>query len=223
MKERIVVVAPHPDDETLGCGGTLLRHKARGDKIYWLIMTGISVEDGFKKDRVMIRRLEIEKVGAKYGFNGIFKLNIPTTKLSLMPRALLVKMVGDVIEKVRPQRIYLPNKNDVHSDHKIAFDTIISAAKTFRSPYVKKMFMYEVVSETEFAPPLKDNAFLPNSFADITEYITKKVEIMKIYKGEIGLHPFPRSSRNITSLATFRGSTAGVRYAEAFMLLKDVW
>jgi LmbE family N-acetylglucosaminyl deacetylase len=83
--------------------------------------------------------------------------------------------------------------------------------------------MYETISETEFAPPLCCNAFIPNSFSDISEYIERKISIIKIYDDQLGEHPFPRSIENIKALATFRGATSGVKYAEAFMILKEIW
>ena len=82
--------------------------------------------------------------------------------------------------------------------------------------------MMEILSETEFAPGVKEDAFTPNSFVDISNYIDKKIEIMKIFKSEIGEHPFPRSERNLRALATLRGATCGCEYAESFMLLKEI-
>lgn len=83
--------------------------------------------------------------------------------------------------------------------------------------------MYEIISETEFAPPFQNNAFVPNCFSDISKYLDKKISIMQIYNGEMKEHPFPRSIDNLKALAIFRGATAGVKYAEAFMVLKEIW
>ncbi|MHA1384775.1 MAG: PIG-L deacetylase family protein [Candidatus Helarchaeota archaeon] len=83
--------------------------------------------------------------------------------------------------------------------------------------------MYETISETELVPALQENAFVPNYFVNISSYIDKKIEIMKIFESELGEHPFPRSEKNIKALATFRGAQSGVEYAETFMILKDIW
>lgn len=219
---KIMFVAPHPDDETLGCGGTILKHRAQGDEIYWLIMTNISTEEGYDKEKVQNRQQEIERVAIEYGFKDVFKLDLPTTKLDVVERSEVIKKLGNVIYKIMPEVVYLPSRNDVHSDHKVTFDVVISSTKTFRCPFIKKVLMYETISETEFAPPLQDSFFIPNSFSDISEFLDKKISIMKIYKNETGDHPFPRSEENITALATFRGATAGVRYAESFVLLKEI-
>lgn len=220
---KILVVAPHPDDETLGCGGTILKHKASGDEVYWLIMTNVFQEEGHSEANVRERQLEIEHVAKEYQFEEVFKLDFPTTQLDIIPRNKLVKAISNVISKVEPSIVYLSNRNDVHSDHKVTFDTVISSTKTFRYPFIKRVLMYEVVSETEFAPITSNNLFVPNSFSDITNYIDKKIEIMKIYKGEMAPPPFPRSKENLLALAVFRGSTAGVPYAEGFSLLKEIW
>jgi LmbE family N-acetylglucosaminyl deacetylase len=98
----------------------------------------------------------------------------------------------------------------------------MACTKSFRYPFVKQVLMYECISETEFAPALSENAFLPNYFVDITEFMDKKNQIMGIYSSEVGEHPFPRSIENIKALAHFRGATAGVKYAEAFQLLKYI-
>ena len=82
--------------------------------------------------------------------------------------------------------------------------------------------MYEVISETEFSPPFKDSVFMPNSFYDVSSYLDQKIAALEIYKSELGTHPFPRSITNIKALATFRGATAGVNYAEAFMIIKEI-
>ena len=82
--------------------------------------------------------------------------------------------------------------------------------------------MMETLSETEFAPSPKEDSFIPNMFVDITDFIERKIEIMKIYKSEIGACPFPRSERNVRALATFRGATAGCEYGESFMILKEI-
>ncbi|HDZ60909.1 MAG TPA: PIG-L family deacetylase [Candidatus Pacearchaeota archaeon] len=223
MKFKVLIISPHPDDETLGCGGTILKHIAAGDEVYWLIMTNISVETGYDKIQVKKRQQEIDNVAKEYGFKKVFKLDLPTTKLDVIPGGQIIESVSKIINKVKPHVFYMPNRNDVHSDHKVTFDSVISSTKTFRNPFIKKIMMYETVSETEFSPPLQDIAFIPNGFSDISDYLDRKISIMKIYRNELGIHPFPRSIKNLKALATFRGATAGVKYAEAFMVLKDIW
>ena len=220
--EKVLVVAVHPDDETLGCGGTLLRHKADGYAVHWLILTSIQEQYGFAASAVEARQQEIKAVSSMYGFDGVYDLDFPTMQLDDIPFSRLVDSISDVFKQIEPDIVYLPFKSDVHTDHRIAFRAAYSCTKIFRYPSIKKIAMMETLSETEFAPSTKEDSFIPNMFVDITDFIERKIEIMNIYKNEIGSHPFPRSERNIRALATFRGATAGCEYAEGFMTLKEI-
>jgi len=222
-KKKVLFVAVHPDDETLACGGTILRHKAEGDEIYWMLITNIHTGNEYDEEIVASRQIEIEQVAKEYRFDKIFKLDFPTTRLDEIPRGDIVKAISKVVQEIMPDVIYLPNRGDVHSDHSIAFQAAYSCTKNFRYPSIKRILMMETLSETEFAPPLIESAFIPNVFIDISDYIDKKIEIMKIYKGELMPSPLPRSINTIKSLAAFRGSSISANYAEAFMLLKEIY
>jgi len=219
---KILVIAVHPDDETLGCGGTLLKHKANGDEIHWLIATDIKELEGFEKTTVEKRGEEIDKVKELFRFSSVNRLGLSTTKIDEYSMSDLISKISSIINKVKPNIIYLPFKSDVHSDHKYIFDAAYSCTKTFRYPFIKKIYMMETLSETEFAPSTKEDSFVPNVFIDISNYMDKKIEIMKVFENEIGEHPFPRSERNIWALGTLRGATCGCDYAESFVLLKEV-
>ena len=220
--KKIIVVSAHPDDETLGAGGTLLRHKENGDKIYWIIVTNIFENQGFSKERIFSRQQEIEEVCHKFGFEKIFKMDYPTMTLSSSSLLSLVPKISKIFSEVEPEIIYTLNRSDAHSDHRVLFDAVAACTKSFRYPYIKQVLMYECISETEFAPILAEKAFLPNFFVDITDFLDAKLDIMKIFESELGEHPFPRSLDNIKALAHFRGASVGVKYAEAFQLLKYI-
>lgn len=219
MQDKVLVVAPHPDDETLGCGGTLLKHKNGGDKIYWMIVTNIQSENGWPEERVWKRQKEIHQVADMYGFEKIFKLDFSTTMLDTISYNDLIAKMSVVIQGVNPSIVYLPNRSDVHTDHQVTFKAAVSCCKNFRAPFINKILMYECLSETEFAPALREDAFIPNVFVDIGEYFNRKLEIFKVYASEVMEPPFPRSIETVTSLAQYRGSRIGKKYAEAFYLL----
>ncbi|MEA4830967.1 hypothetical protein SDC9_14622 [bioreactor metagenome] len=219
---NIIVIAPHPDDETLGCGGTILKHIAYGDNVYWLIVTSIDEQHGFSKEKVDQRNKEIEKVCKIYPFIDTFKLNIPTATLDQVSKGELVNKFGHIFNKVCPDIIYLPFKGDVHSDHKIVFDAAVSCTKWFRYSSIKRVLCYETISETDFGLDPTERNFFPNVFVDITPYLEKKLKAMKIYKSELGTHPFPRNEKVIRSLAMVRGAASGCDFAEAFVLLKEI-
>ena len=214
---KVLVVAVHPDDETLGCGGTLLKHKSNGDEAHWLIATEIKEPEYIKQ-----RNNEINKIENLYDFDSVHRLGLTTTKVDEYSMNELISKISSVINKIQPNIIYLPFKSDVHSDHKYIFDAAYSCTKSFRHPFIKKIYMMETLSETEFSVSTKENSFVPNVFVDISEFMDKKIELMNVYESEIGKHPFPRSERNIRALATYRGATSGCDYAESLMLIKEI-
>jgi len=222
MKEKVLAIALHPDDETLGCGGTLLKHKANGDEIHWMICTEIKEEEGFSAQRVASRNEEIDKAAELYGFDGVHRLGLSTMKVDEYSVSELVSRVSLVINKVKPTILFLPFKSDVHSDHRVMFEAVYSCTKSFRYPFIRKIYMMETLSETEFALSTKEDSFVPNVFVEISEFLQKKLDITRVFESEIAEHPFPRSLRNIEALATIRGATAGCEYAESFMLLKEI-
>lgn len=220
--KKIIVVSAHPDDEILGLGGTLLKHKQEGDEINWIIVTKVDEINGFSKERVISRDKEINTIVEKLGIKNIFRLDYNTMSLSSNSLIKLIPEISDIFNIVRPETVYVMNRSDIHSDHRITFDAVLSCTKSFRYPFIKTILMYECISETEFAPALAEKVFMPNYFVDISDFLEEKINLMKIYNSEMGKHPFPRSSKNIKALATFRGATCGVIYAEAFQLLKFI-
>lgn len=217
--ENILFISVHPDDETIGCGGTIIKHKKNGDTIFWLILTNIDTEHGWDQQVVEKRQKEIDIVSKRYGFSETFKLNFPTTMLDATPKSVLINSISKIISKVKPDVIYLPNRSDVHSDHKVAFDVSFSCTKNFRYPFIKRILMYECLSETEFAPALNEYSFTPNVFINISDSFQNKIEIMKTYESEIMNDFLPRSISTIEALAKYRGSRISCKYAEAFVLL----
>ncbi|QEK11317.1 PIG-L family deacetylase [Crassaminicella thermophila] len=220
---KILFISVHPDDETLGCGGTILKHSKNGDEIYWLILTDVSKELGYTNEFIINRQTQIDEVSKAYNFKKVYKLGYPTTKLHSIEFNELISKISSVINEVKPSIVYTVNRSDIHTDHQVAAKAIMSCTKSFRYPFIKKILMYECISETEIAYPLQENIFIPNAYCDISDFIEEKINIMKIYESEIQESPLPRSIENIKALARFRGSTVGVHYAEAFMLIRDVF
>lgn len=218
---KVLVISVHPDDETLGCGGTILKHNAIGDEVFWLILTKVDYSVGFNQEFINKREVEIKQVAQLFGFEEAFHLDFITTKLHLFDFTSLIEKISEIIKKVRPEIIYMNNRSDIHTDHQIAAKAILSCTKSFRTPFIRRILMYECLSETEYAPPLAENIFAPNIFSDITNYLERKIEIMQIYQSEVHSPPLPRSIENIRALARFRGASCGVDYAEAFMLIKE--
>lgn len=222
MKEVVLVVAPHPDDETLGCGATMLKHLASSDEVHWMVVTEMKSTLGFSGERMIKRQHEIESAVKAYGLTQIHHLGFPVMQLDTVPMSDLVASISTVVEKIKPTILYLPYRGDVHSDHAVVFDAATSCTKHFRYPSVKTVRVYETLSETNFGLNTQDSGFLPNLFADVTDYFDKKLEIMHIFESELGQHPFPRSIQSLDALAVLRGSQAGCQKAEAFMQIKHI-
>ena len=217
----VIVVAPHPDDETLGCGGTLLRHRVEGDAVHWLIVTAMTEAAGWNNAVIAARENEIAAIGDHFGFHGTHRLDFPAAGLDVVPRADLVCAINDVFKVTAPDTVYVPFAGDAHSDHRIVAETAGACTKWFRQPGVKRVLAYETLSETEFGL-LAAEPFAPNHFVDISATLEGKIAAMKLYKSEIDGFPFPRSEEAMRAQAAIRGSTIGVSAAEAFMLLREI-
>ena len=220
MALRTIVISTHPDDETLGVGGTLLRRKAEGGSIAWLIITTITVEGGWSERRIKERAREIQRVRQLYEFDEVYALNFPTTLLDTVPMRDLVESVSNVFKTFEPEEVFVPHPADTHTDHRVVFNAVSACTKWFRYPSVNRVLAYETLSETDFGLGT-DQAFRPNVFVDIADFVTKKLVAMDIYASEVGEFPFPRSHEAIRALATLRGAASGYKSAEAFELLRE--
>jgi LmbE family N-acetylglucosaminyl deacetylase len=222
------VIAPHPDDETLGCGGTLLKMKHLGHRINWMIATQIPPPDKNTREleelRVAIenREKEIGQVNEIYGFDSVIKMKIPTTTIDEISFRELVSRMSLVIKEIEPSIVFVPYINDVHTDHCFIAKAMLSCCKWFRYRSIKYILFYETISETDFNINPADRKINLNIYVDISEFWEKKIQALQIYASELGNFPFPRSIKAIESLANLRGSQCGAEKAEAFELLRGI-
>lgn len=217
---KYLIVATHPDDETFGAGGLMLRKKAEGDEVFVLNMTHMNSSYGYNEYNIQERNKEIQKMIKAYNLDGFYNLNLKPAGLDSYSEGEIIKKISDIFNEVKPNVVVLPYYQDVHSDHRITFNLCYSCTKNFRYPFIKKILMMETPSETDFV--FFESTFKPNYFIDISNYIDKKIEIANIFKSEISQHPFPRSERNIRAYGTIRGAVIGVDSAEAFVLVKGI-
>ena len=210
--EKVVVVAVHPDDETIGCGGTIIKHLNKGDEVHCILVTKGNAE----------QKMIWDKVKETYRFTGVTELDFP--ELDLMDKSLneLIPPLSKAISAIQPQTIIIPNRSDAHSDHKAIFNAVASCTKAFRYPFIEKVLMMEVISETDFALPLPEGQFIANYYVDITKEFEKKQEILKIYESELLPYPQTRNLNTMQALNRYRGSQINAEYAEAFMNLKTI-
>lgn len=217
---KVLVVSPHPDDETLGAGGTMLKLKKQGHHIFWLNVTDMKIEDGWGEDIIAHRQEQIQRVKVYYGFEGFYNLTLPPTKLKSLDESKIIGAIKHVYDEVKPEWIIIPGQYDAHSDHHVVYNCCMAAAKTFRAPYIRRITTMEIVSETDYG--FQNEKFSPNLFVDITDTLEGKIEAMKIYDTEIEEMPFPRSLENIRAHAVTWGGYCMGKYAEAFCIVKQI-
>ncbi len=218
---KILVISTHPDDETLGMGGTLLKKRDEGDALYWMIVTSAR-EPFWDEKMIQLKEAEIEAVARAYRFQKIFRLGYPAASLNGTHRNDLIIAMRSVVDEVKPDTVFLMFGRDIHTDHQLAFECAMAVMKPFRCPALKNIYCYETLSSTEMMPPLLGNSFVPNAYCDISQYLEGKIQIMELYQSEAQPFPMPRCSESIRALARFRGGSIGVPYAESFMVLREI-
>lgn len=220
MTQKILVISPHPDDESIGCGGTLLRHRFEGHETHWVIVTCMHESVGYNKEQIKKRQSEIKEVAKQFEFKSVTELKIPTTTCDQIPMRELTEKIAAAVRATKPDTLYVPFPHDVHSDHRAIGVAIENVIKPFRAEYLRRVLSYEVLSETDQS---RLQQFKPQFFVDISNHIDQKISICKLYQSELGNHPFPRNEKAIRALATVRGASAGFHDAEAFQVLLDRW
>ena len=141
--KKILFVAVHPDDETLGCGGTILKSKERGDEIYWLILTKANQKITEIVNIETIQKEYVKKVSDAYDFTKTYHLDFLETELDQYFMIKLIGKIKQIFDEVKPDTVYLPNRSDVHSDHKVAFEAVYACTKNFRAPYIKTILIHK--------------------------------------------------------------------------------
>jgi LmbE family N-acetylglucosaminyl deacetylase len=210
-----LVIAPHADDELLGCGGTLLRRRAAGRDVAWVLVTDAKDGLGPPSD---VRDAEIERVREGLGIPApsLTRLGHGTTTLDTLPMSLLVAELSDVIQRTRPSEVLIPHPEDVHSDHRVTARAALAATKWFRGEGILRVLSYETLSETGIGG---SSSFRPDIHIDISPWLDRKIALLQHYTTELGAFPFPRSEEAVRALAALRGANAGFRAAEAFQIL----
>lgn len=214
---KVLVFAPHNDDEILGVGGTMARHISMGDEVYVCEVTASLVE----KYRLKLQG-EARKAHEFLGVKETIFLNLTVVEL---PREEIRKFNGaisETVSRIAPDIVYLPFYGDIHGDHYAVANSVMVAVRPLSAPFVKQVYMYETLSETGWNYPTADKAFIPNTYVDITDFYFQKENALKCYQSQVKEYPHPRSLRALRALAEYRGSTVGLCYAEAFMCIRNV-
>lgn len=217
---KILVFAPHNDDETLGVGGTIAKYAQEGNRITVCEVTSGQTHDG----RLLVDKIknEAEQAHTILGVTNTIFLDLPVVELKHMPTSEINSIFNNIVQKEKPEIVFIPHKGDMHIDHYEVNRAALVALRPHINPQLKAIYAYETLSETEWNRFSASDDFIPNVFVDITETIQQKLEAMKCYKTQLCQFPHPRSLKAIESLAFCRGMAVNVNAAEGFMLLRQV-
>lgn len=227
MKEKILVVAAHPDDEVLGCGATIKRFVNEGSDVSIAILgEGITARcktrEDSDKSRVNALKIKSEKVAKFLGAKSLFTFDLADNQFDTVPLLDIVKIIENVVEKIAPSTIFTHHGSDLNIDHVITHRAVMIATRPVSRFTVKNIYMFEVASSTEWSFGQFKPAFNPNVFYDISETIEAKIGAMKFYDTEFRSFPHPRSKEAMVASAKRWGSVGGLMAAEAFELLRSI-
>jgi len=220
QNNKILVLGAHPDDETLGVGGTILKAHSNNSIVDVLIATdGASSQYAGDSTKQSLRSNYFSSACEILKINNIFQLDFPDMKLDTIPHIDLNMQISDVIQKGNYDTIFIHHPHDINKDHQILFHSVMVACRPILSK-TPSIYTYYTVSSSEWGIYESNTIFCPNVFVDISEFIDQKIAAFECYKDEIRDYPHPRSIENIINTAKFFGSQIGVHFAEPFRLVR---
>ncbi len=217
-----LVIAPHPDDEVLGCGGTMKRLVERGAEVHVAIVTTAG-EEAFGPDVARIGRQEAALAHEYLGVRATHYLDFPAAALDTVPHAKMNAQMGKLMESLRPDTLFVPFLGDVHLDHQLTFLSAMVAARPRGGQGPARVYAYETLSETNWYAPGLTPAFIPNVYFDISDTIDAKIDAFTMFRSQVRAAPDERSVETIRALARLRGSTVHRHAAEAFVLIREIY
>ncbi len=222
--ESVLVVAAHPDDEVLGCGGTIARLSDEGYEVHVLIVAEGVTSRAEQRDR-KTKESELSELtrcaraaNAILGSASLQVRDLPDNRMDGVELLDVVKVVEAEIARLRPHLLLTHHGGDVNVDHRVLHEAVIVACRPQPEHPVRQLLFFEVASSTEWRPPGVTGNFLPNCFYDIGPQLKRKLDALKAYSTEIRAFPHPRSVEAVEHLACWRGATVGCQAAEAFMV-----
>lgn len=224
---RILFVTAHPDDEVLGCGGTIARLAEEGKDVFIAILgegiTSRCKEQGGVNEKEVERLREVSRqVAKRLGAKDIFLKKLPDNRFDTIPMLELVRMIEELVMLIKPEVIYTHHSSDLNVDHSMLNRAVLTATRPVPCCPVKQIYTFEIPSSTEWSFYQGPNAFRPNVFFDITKTLDAKLHAMRLYESEIRLFPHPRSPEALRALARHRGSVVGLEAAEAFEVIRII-
>ena len=220
MTERVLVVAAHADDETLGCGGTMARHASNGDHVdVLLVADGVT---GRGDEKLEDRHASALRACAILGANKPIFLDFADQKLDMLSFLQIVQTIEPIIERIGPTIIYTHHGGDLNLDHRIVHQAVLTALRPMPFSTYKAIYAFEVLSSTEWASSAVGEAFRPDHFVAIETTLSRKIEALRAYNQEMRDFPHARSIDALQALAVLRGSSVGLLSAEGFVTLRSI-
>jgi len=225
---KVLIVAAHPDDEVLGCGGTIARHADSGDQVHVLIVAEGSTSRQQERDRSQVMdelsalASAAQAAGSILGAASVELLDFPDNRLDSLDRLDLIKRIEEHVDHHKPECVYVHHAGDVNVDHRRLHEAVVTACRPMPDHVVRRLLSFEVASSTEWQPPGSAPPFQPNWFVDISDQWERKREALAAYVSEMRDWPHARSLEAIEHLARWRGAQVGVDAAEAFCLLRQL-
>lgn len=223
--KKILVIAAHPDDEVLGCGGTITRLNKEGYELYTLILgEGITSRDDKRSKEKRGREIanlkeQAKKANELIGVKKVFFYDFPDNRFDTVPFLDIVKVIEKIKNQIKPEIIFTHYEKDLNIDHQITYIAVITATRPISEETVKEIYSFEIPSSTEWSYPL---SFSPDMFFDISETINIKIKALEKYKTELKKYPHPRSLEGVKLIAKNRGMEVGLNYAEAFKSVRII-
>jgi N-acetylglucosamine malate deacetylase 1 len=218
---RVLAIAAHPDDETIGAGGSLARHVTAGDDVFWCVVTQ-GYSPPWSEETLQIARQQINEVQQVFGFRQVFRLGFPTVKLNTVPYIDLTSALQGVVDQVKPEVVYTTPRSDINQDHRIVYDCTLVATRPLPGSSVRRVLSYEISPTTRFGAPSGSSGFMPTVFIDIASHLDRKLAAMMCYRTELREFPHPRSVEGLRLLAQERGLSVGLAAAECFELVREL-
>ena len=219
---KVLVIAPHMDDEVLGCGGTIARHVECGDNVFVCFVAHRVYNHQFNDERNEVEKKHANRAKEVLNYKESVFFGLNDERLDACIQDIVIPL-EDYVSKIKPDIVYSPFYGDNNQDHRAVFDAVRIVIRPSAADFVKRFLVYEILSSTEQSPPLYKNAFLPNYYVDVSRYIDVKMEAFRCYETEKRIYPHPRSEEALKVQAQKRGIEIGFGYAEAFMVLRDKW
>jgi N-acetylglucosamine malate deacetylase 1 len=225
--KTVLVIGAHPDDEVLGCGGTIARHAEEGDSVHVMILSeGLTARD-IQRDRARQKkglRLIGKQAAAAAALLGVTSIKLsafPDNRMDGVDLLDVVKVIEKEAARIRPDVVYTHHWGDLNVDHRIVSDAVVTAFRPGMGP-ANAVYAFEIPSSSEWSFGTKGAPFMPNHFVDITRTVDKKLQAMGLYTSELREYPHPRSQEAVRALAMRRGSQAGLDMAEGFQLVRSM-